>query len=207
MSLTVPTLRNGRVEAMTSQGGFAMRARVRVLVGLALVVAMTALAGCGRFGDGNAGSGGPSNDPDTTEMTLEAQALEEIGFTQQEIGPAPTPSASEKDDGTWRPRHKRVPFAFRKDMLHGEAVVQTDEGTKTVVVQRGTVTAIDASTVTVKSSDGFTLKWTFGSPLHVVEHRTQIQPSAIAVGTDVGVAGIKQGDTAVARLIVVPRKK
>lgn len=181
-------------------------ARARLLVGLALAVAMAGLAGCGRFGDGTAGSDGAANraDADTTELTLEAQALEEIGFTYQEIGPAPSPSADRSDDGKRHPRHR---FPFRKGLLHGEAVVQTDQGTKTVVVQRGTVTAIDGSSVTVRSSDGFTLTWKFGSPLRVVEHRTQVQPSSIAAGTEVGLAGAKEGDSTVARLIVVPGRK
>jgi hypothetical protein len=92
-------------------------------------------------------------------------------------------------------------------MMHGEAVVQTEEGTKTVVVQRGTVTAIDAKSVTVKSTDGFTLVWTFGDPLTVLERRSQVQPSAVAVGTEVGIAGAKSADSQAARLIVIPKKK
>jgi hypothetical protein len=182
-------------------------ARAPVIVGLALALAIAGIAGCGRFGDATAGSDGAANAAvaEMTELTLEAQALEEIGFIQQENGPAPSPSADGKDNGT---RHdKRVRFGFRKGMLHGEAVVQTDQGTKTVVVQRGTVTAIDASTVTVKSSDGFTLTWTFGSPLNVLEHRRRVQPSAVVVGTEVGVAGARQGDLMIAQLIVVPGRK
>jgi hypothetical protein len=192
--------------------------RVRLAVGLALTLAVAGLAGCGRQREGT--SGGADSEAaappaeETTELTLEAQALEAIGFTEQELGPAPATSAEPSggstagtDDGRRHPRFKRMRFALRRDMLHGEAVVQTDQGTKTVVVQRGAVTAIDGSTVTVKSADGFTLTWKFGTPLHVVEHRNQIQPSSIAVGTTVGVAGVKEGDTPVARLIVVPGRR
>jgi hypothetical protein len=60
--------------------------------------------------------------------------------------------------------------------------------------------------VTVKSADGFTQTWTFGTPIRVVEHRTTVQPSAITVGTEIGLAGARQGSTVTARLIVVPRK-
>jgi hypothetical protein len=184
-----------------------MSARIRLLLGVALVVAMAGLAGCGWSREGRSGSAGAESSSATTELTLEAQALQEIGFSEQEVGPAPTESAGATDDGRRLPGHRRARLAFHKNMLHGEAVVKTDDGTKTLVVQRGVVTAIDGSTVTVKSSDGFTLTWKFGSPLHVLEHRTRIEPSAVAVGTDVGVAGVKEGDTAMARLIVVPRKK
>jgi len=192
-------------------------ARARVLMGvvLAAAVAVLGLTGCGRLGNGGAGGPGEAGgQAETTELGWEAQALEAIGFSSQELVPVaavaegPTPSASAKDREAKREqRHKRLRFAFSHRVLHGEAVVQTDEGTKTVVVQRGTVTGIDATSVTVKSADGFTLTWKFGDPVHVVEHRTQVQPNAIAVGTEVGVAGAKDGDTAVARLIVVPNKK
>ncbi len=190
------------------------RARVLVGVVLAAAVAMVGLAGCGRLGNAD-GAGAGAGDGEMTELGWEAQALEAIGFSAADMAPvaavADTPAASAspgKDRELRRhPKHNRLRFAFGRRVLHAEAVIQTDEGTKTVVVQRGTVTAIDATSITVKSTDGFTLTWKFGSPLHVVEHRTQVQPSAIAVGTEVGVAGAKEGDSTVARLIVVPGRK
>ena len=97
---------------------------------------------------------------------------------------------------------------LRKNILHGEVVVQTkDGGTKTVAVQRGQVTAIDDTSMTVKSTDGFTMTWTFGDSLRVVERRTTIQSTDIKVGTTIGVAGAKDGSGGVARLIVVPFKQ
>lgn len=97
--------------------------------------------------------------------------------------------------------------AVRRNMLHGEATVQTKDGVKTVEVQRGEVTAIDATSITVKSTDGFTETWIFGDQFHVVQHRSSVQPSAIKVGTVVGVAGNTDGKTSTARLIVVPEAK
>lgn len=45
-------------------------------------------------------------------------------------------------------------------VLHGEVVVATDGGgTQTVLVQHGSVTAKTSDTVTVKSTDGFTVTW------------------------------------------------
>jgi hypothetical protein len=188
---------------------------MKVRLGIALVAAagLLALTGCGRL----LGGGGGSNADSQTDLSWDAQALESIGYSPQDLVPvadvselAPTPGPSAKagkDPARRLARHRLLRFGWGKNLLHGEAVVQTDEGTKTVVVQRGTVTAIDAKSVTVKSSDGFTLTWTFGSPITVLERRTQVQPSAIAVGTQVGVAGAKSGDTQSARLIVVPGPK
>jgi len=199
------------------------RTRVALLVVTRVVlvaaVGVLGLAGCARGGSagGSVGGGDQVATEDLTELSWEGQALESIGFSATDLAPLAAPAAAEPSPGATaspdpkdgqRPgRHKRLRFAFGKRMLHGEAVVQTDDGVKTVVVQRGTVTAIDATSVTVKSSDGFTLTWTFGNPIHVVEHRRQVQPNALAAGATVGVAGTRNGDAVVARLIVVPGAK
>lgn len=97
---------------------------------------------------------------------------------------------------------------LRRNTLHGEAVVKTkDGGTQTVAVQRGEVTAIDGDSMTVKSTDGFTVTWTFGDDLRVVEHRATVRVSDVKVGTTLGVAGAKDGDKGAARLILIPRAK
>ncbi|WP_346537609.1 hypothetical protein [Micromonospora sp. DPT] len=155
-------------------------------------------------------------------MGVEGQALAAMGFdpTELELVAAPAPSASGSAEPEAGPKGKRGERAeewrkrrqarvlLRKNTLHGEAVVQTkDGGTKTVVVQRGEVTAVDGDSVTVKSTDGFTLTWTFGDKLRVIERRTTIQSSDVKVGTRIGVAGAKDGDATVARLIVVPVKQ
>jgi hypothetical protein len=186
--------------------------KVRLGIALAAAAGLMLLGGCGRLAGGDGGSAAAAE----TDLSWDAQALESIGFSPQDVVPVaavteltPAPGASNKtrDPGARRAKHRALRFGWGRNLLHGEAVVQTDEGTKTVVVQRGTVTAIDAKSMTVKSSDGFTLTWSFGSPITVLERRTQVQPSAIAVGTQVGVAGAKGGDGQSARLIVVPGPK
>jgi hypothetical protein len=180
-------------------------ARVRLAIGLAVGVALLALAGCGRS------AGTEATD---TALSWDAQALQSIGFTTEDLAdpvtavtPSPTPGKQAQNKGRIITRHKLVRFAFGKKALHGEAVVQTDEGTKTVVVQRGTITAVDATTVTVKSADGFTLTWTLGDPVKVVKDRAKAAPSALTVGATVGVAGERTGGTTTARLVVVPGTK
>ena len=111
---------------------------------------------------------------------------------------------AERGDG-WR-RHK-ARMLLRRGTLHGEVVVETKDGTKTIVIQRGTVTAIDAGSMTVKSADGFTMTWTFGDKLRVVERRAAVQPEQVEVGARVGVAGTKDGDRAVARRIIIHHDK
>ncbi|MEV0805535.1 hypothetical protein [Micromonospora sp. NPDC050200] len=155
-------------------------------------------------------------------MGVEGQALAAMGFDPAELEPvaAPAPAVSGSAEPEAGPKGKRGERAeewrkrrqarvlLRRNTLHGEAVVQTkDGGTKTVVVQRGEVTAIDGDSVTVKSTDGFTLTWSLGDQLRVIERRTTIRSNDIKVGTKIGIAGAKDGDKAVARLIVVPFKQ
>lgn len=160
-----------------------------VLVAAAGVLAL-GLAGCGSK---------------PVSLDVEQAALTAIGFEAADPTPSATPSAtpSEKD----RKDRPRLRGLLRKNTLHGEIVVETKDGTKTVVVQRGEVTAIDDDSLTVKSTDGYTVEWAFGDDLRVRERRDTIQPSDVKVGTEVGVAGAKDGDRTVARLVVIPRKQ
>ena len=127
------------------------------------------------------------------------------------IAPAgdPAPAASASAGGKGGAHQRRwarltIRRALARNVEHGEVVVDTKQGAKTIDVQRGTVTAITATTITVKSTDGFTLTWTFGSPIHVVEHRTSVQPGEVKTGATVGVAGLRSGDVVTAKLIVIP---
>ncbi|WDZ85888.1 hypothetical protein [Micromonospora cathayae] len=193
------------------------------------------VAGCGPVGGTTAADGTPTGAVEVVAaLGAEGQALAALGFDADDLDVEPVaaasapassaPGSSAAPDGNTggeragdRPRRERIEqwrekrrarVLLRRNALHGEAVVQTkDGGTKTVVVQRGEVTAVDGDSMTVKSTDGFTLTWRFGDDLRVVERRTTVQPDQVKVGTKVGVAGAKDGDANVARLVLVPRAK
>lgn len=172
------------------------------------------LTGCG------AGRGSAQDVTDlTAAMEAEGQALTALGFEPVDMAPlgsrdsrtdpsaTPSGTADQAEPGERsRKRHPMRAF-LRTNTLHGEIVVQTADGTRTIVVQRGTVTAIDDDSMTVRSTDGFTMTWTFGEKLRVIERRTTVQPEDVEVGAEVGVAGAKDGDGGTARLIVIPRAK
>ncbi|WP_431877778.1 hypothetical protein [Micromonospora marina] len=192
--------------------------RQRIVTGATALLAAAALAltGCG------VGRSGAAPD-DAVEVSaalgVDGQALAALGVDADELdvdpvaAPAPSGTPQAGPDGKGeraKAGHKRhrARVLLRRNTLHGEAVVRTkDGGTKTVAVQRGEVTAIDDRSVTVKSTDGFTVTWTFGAELRVVERRTTIRSADIKVGTTVGVAGAKEGDKSVARLVVVPLRQ
>jgi hypothetical protein len=178
---------------------------------LGLVVAsgvlVMGLVGCG---------GGPAREAGETAVEV-AAAMGVEGQALAALGLDPTPAASPSESPDAAPDRKtdldrknarerrKARVLLRKGVLHGEVVVQTKEGTKTVAVQRGEVTAVNDTSITVKSADGYSATWSFATDLHVVRHSTTVQPEEIEAGTQVGVAGAKDGENFVARLIVVPR--
>jgi len=81
--------------------------------------------------------------------------------------------------------------------------VQSKDGPKTIVVQRGEVTAVSGDELTVKSADGFSLTWAVGDKLRVVQNRKAADQSAIKTGGQIGVAGVKDGEASRARLVVL----
>lgn len=191
-------------------------ARWGIATGTLLTAVALGLGGCGAAEV----AGQPARDTGVevvAALGAEGQALAALGFDAGDLdvdtvaataSPAPPGATGEKprreraEEGRER-RKARV--LLRRNTLHGEAVVKTREGgTKTIAVQRGEVTSVDGDSMTVRSTDGFTMTWTFGDKLRVVERRTTIRPSDIKPGTAVGVAGAKDGDNGIARLIVVP---
>jgi hypothetical protein len=148
-------------------------------LGLAGLLSLTA---CG---------GGPAAD-----VSDEAYALQEVGLATGLEAAAPAPSTPARDGRAARK-------FLRKNTLHGEMTVQGKDGVRTVVVQRGAVSAVDGATFTVKSSDGFTLTWTLGDKVRVVQDKEEVETGAVKVGATVGVAGAKDGAVTTARLVAI----
>ncbi|BCJ41825.1 hypothetical protein GCM10010168_75130 [Actinoplanes ianthinogenes] len=164
--------------------------------GKALIVAATvtlALAGCGAAAPEKAAA---PDTPVASDVAAEAVALQEVGFTTDDD---PSPGATGKD--AVRPRVVRK--LLRRNALHGEVTVRVKDGTKTIVVQRGKVTAVTGQSLTVQSTDGFELTWSYGDPLRIVRKREEVKRDVLTTGVQVGIGGVRDGDATDARLIVV----
>ena len=87
-------------------------------------------------------------------------------------------------------------------LLHGEEVVQ--QGTKVVTIeeQAGKVTAVSATSITVKSTDGFTATYVVSVATKVGKDRAEAKISAVKVGDTVRIEGTKAGSTVTADRIV-----
>ena len=95
----------------------------------------------------------------------------------------------------WRP-------ALGRRVLHGEVTLQTQEGTRTVVMAYGNVTALSKDAITVKSSDGVETAFKLDGDTRF-GFRNEPAPSAeLKVGEDAFVAGEKSGATATAKRVV-----
>jgi hypothetical protein len=117
------------------------------------------------------------------------------GSTPAAAAPAPSASTANKADKAGQ--HPGARKLLRKNTLHGEITVQGKQGVRTIVVQRGTVTAVDAKSMSVKSADGFTKTWTLGDKLRVVQDKKKVEPTAIKPGAEVGVVGTTAAATLV----------
>jgi hypothetical protein len=180
---------------------------------LAAVLAAGALAGCGLRRDDNPGDQAVDV---AAGLSPEAAALTALGYESDESdelatsGVAPTATAepaSPEAGQRWRHRPGLANRVWlRRNLLHGEVVVQTDDGTRTVLVQRGEVTALSETELAVASSDGFTQTWALGDELRVIEARDTVDPQQLRPGDPVGVAGALVGDGPVARIVVIDNR-
>jgi hypothetical protein len=176
-----------------------------------VIIATVTLGAVGMLGLAGCSNGGASG---TGALNPEQTALTAAGFSTDDVTTADTTATTTGGaDATNRnarhPRLRRLAIrrlALRGKVEHGQVTVETKNGDQTIDVQRGTITDINSTTMTVKCTDGFTLTWTISGPLKVIEDRTQIQPSDVKVGELVGVAGLQDGANAIAKLVVIPNK-
>ncbi|MET4590118.1 hypothetical protein [Arthrobacter sp. 754] len=131
--------------------------------------------------------------------------------------PAPSPSASPSEPGA-----AKKDKAQRPQHLHSESVVKKADGTfETELSQQGTVDAVSATSVTVKSEDGFSQSYAVNADTRIIkfpapkadgtpatgEDGKRLRPSEvtieeIATGETVRVTGVKNGNDVTARNIV-----
>jgi hypothetical protein len=83
-------------------------------------------------------------------------------------------------------------FGMKGRVLHGEATVRgKDDVVRVVVTQVGEVTAASATSITVKSTDGYTSTWALTAATQVRKGRAEAKASDIKAGDTVHVHGEK----------------
>lgn len=125
--------------------------------------------------------------------------------------PSPSPSATSSSaapkhpgKGPWR----FGPRAMGVRGVHGEATVKKkDGGFRLVTWQRGQITGISGSNLTVRSADGASWTWTTNGNTKVREEGEKSTLSALANGDQIAVFGERSGNTRTAELVREPRKR
>jgi len=88
-------------------------------------------------------------------------------------------------------------------MLHGEATVEkAGGGTSVVHFQNGVISAINGSTMTVKSTDNFTMTYTVNSTTRILLNGTDGTLSKLAKNDKVRVVGVEDASATVAKMVV-----
>jgi hypothetical protein len=124
---------------------------------------------------------------------------------------APGPDNPSEDNPGRHGREGRFPHGkfgrfggMGRGMLHGEFVVKGEDGKiTTMVTQHGTVTAVSATSVSLKSEDGFTGTYAVNNDTRV---RVGGGPGAIGgvkTGNEAWVVASKSGSTSTAKALVV----
>ncbi|WP_433465830.1 hypothetical protein [Spirillospora sp. CA-128828] len=121
--------------------------------------------------------------------------------------PTPSPSrtahAGKGDPGRGHPFRRAR--ALRG--VHGEATVRRKDGFHLATWQRGKITAVSSTGLTVRSDDGVSWTWTAGDKTRVRKNGEKSAIKALANGDQVLVAGERSGTTRTARLVRVPKPR
>jgi hypothetical protein len=147
---------------------------------------------------GGIGAGLAYADTPTDEPTPSPTATATTSATET---PTAEPSAKRDRNGFRRPvvrRHLR----FVARALHGE-VTLAGEKHQVVVFQRGGVTKISGTSITVKSNDGFVETYALGKDTKVREHGHDSKIADIDSADRVLVVAAKHGSTLDARRVIV----
>jgi hypothetical protein len=92
------------------------------------------------------------------------------------------------------PAHPRSPGLLR-GLEHGAITVRTRQGDRALDLQRGQVTAVSATSVTVRSGDGFTATYTVASTSKVRVQKQASSISAVHDGDRVSVVALHANGT------------
>ena len=110
---------------------------------------------------------------------------------------SPSPSARPASPHQGRPGGFGFAFGGPFGAVHGQFVVpRSGGGYQTIETQRGAVTAVSATSVTVKSADGFVKTYQVVSSTNVDARRNGI--AAVRIGHQVAVTATDGGSTATA---------
>ena len=125
--------------------------------------------------------------------------------------PAPSPSASpttsaapqadKKADRADKKAGEKKHRSLQNRALHGEATVGSAKKQRVVTFQRGAVAKVSATSITVKSVDGFTATYTVDAKTKVRKDKALVTIADVKAADTVRVLATKDGSTALAKSV------
>jgi hypothetical protein len=119
-----------------------------------------------------------------------------IGVAEAADTPAPAPPPSPSPSPS-APAHPGRHHGMRARVAHGQFTLNGKQH-RTVDIQRGTVQAVSPTSVTVRSSDGFTASYATNANTKVRKNKQQSNAGQLAVNDQVTVLADVNGSTATA---------
>lgn len=97
--------------------------------------------------------------------------------------------------------------ALLKRALHGEVTIGGEKQTRVMVFQRGAVDKVSATSITVKSTDGFAQTYVVNADTSIRKDGHAAEIADLAAGDKVRVVALKNGSTSTARVIAEPKDR
>jgi hypothetical protein len=154
-----------------------LKATKTTLIAGAAVVALIGIGGGVAFATSGSGSSTPIS-------TLTAATTPTSGSNTPADGPS-----------------KRKHHGLLDRAEHGQVTVRTKTGTEVIDLQRGLVTAVSPTSITVKSQDGFSATYVVTSTTKVRKTGQQSAIANVANGDNVVIAAVQSGNTGTAKRI------
>lgn len=117
--------------------------------------------------------------------------------------PAPTPSASPQAAAHSKHKGKHDGAVGAKHMLHGEFVTKAKTGYATFDTQQGSITAVSATSVSLKSADGFTATYAVTADAKVRKNGAGATITEVKTGDVARVVASKNGSALTVKGLVI----
>lgn len=163
---------------------------------------IAAWVGAGALGLGMVGSavaGARTERLATTDDTIAALSAAADGSTAE----TPAPQARKGRPG----RAGGPAMRMARRLVHGEFTVKTKDGFEQVFLQKGAVTSVSASSIELKSPDGFTKAYPVSADTKVRKDKKKAAIGDVKTGDKALVLGSVKDGSYTLRMVVVPPAK
>lgn len=137
-----------------------------------------------------------------TATGLIGASLAAGGIAQAVSSPSPSPGDKTAGPAAKAKAGHGKHHGLGARILHGDVVVRAKDGYRKVALQRGTVVSASATSLQVRSADGFTATYVLNGDTRLRKGHRSDQPVKLATGDLVTVVATRSGDSLTATRVV-----